>query len=77
MESKIKKVTVYGIMHVILFIRALFLIPHGACKYNPTCTVYAKEALLTMPLYKAIFVIVKRVIRCNPFSKGGYDPVVK
>ena len=62
-------------MHIISFIRMLFLIPHGVCKYQPSCTVYAQEALLNRPLHKAIFLIIKRVIRCNPFSKGGYDPL--
>ena len=77
MENSIKKVIVHIIMHAIVFIRALFLIPHGTCKYHPTCTVYAKEAFLALPFFKAIFVILKRILRCNPFSNGGYDPVVK
>ena len=45
------------------------------CKYIPTCSQYAIEALEKYGTLKGSFLAVKRILRCNPFSKGGYDPV--
>lgn len=47
--------------------------PH--CRYMPTCSEYAKEAIQRYGALKGGFLAVKRLLRCNPFSKGGYDPV--
>lgn len=46
-----------------------------SCKYIPTCSEYAIEALKKYGPFKGSYLTVKRIIRCNPFSKGGYDPV--
>lgn len=48
---------------------------HGCCKYYPTCSSYALEALQKYGPLKGSYLAIKRIIRCNPFSKGGYDPV--
>lgn len=45
------------------------------CKYYPTCSNYAVEAIKTHGAFKGFFLSVWRILRCNPFSKGGYDPV--
>ena len=45
------------------------------CNYIPTCSQYAIEALEKYGALKGSFLAVKRILRCNPFSKGGYDPV--
>jgi len=45
------------------------------CKYTPTCSQYAIEALEKHGLIKGMLLAVWRILRCNPFSKGGYDPV--
>ena len=45
------------------------------CKYRPTCSNYAKECYQKFGFIKASFLTAKRLIKCNPFSKGGYDPV--
>ncbi len=45
------------------------------CKYYPTCSNYAVEALQTHGFFKGTLLAIWRVLRCNPFSKGGYDPV--
>ncbi|WP_297281286.1 membrane protein insertion efficiency factor YidD [uncultured Anaerococcus sp.] len=47
----------------------------GKCKYYPTCSQYAIECFKTYGFFKAFFMSVWRILRCNPFSKGGYDPV--
>ena len=45
------------------------------CKYYPTCSEYMKQAIEKYGAFKGIFLGIKRLIRCNPFSKGGYDPL--
>jgi putative membrane protein insertion efficiency factor len=46
-----------------------------SCKYHPTCSNYAIEAFREHNFFYASWLTVWRVLRCNPFSKGGYDPV--
>lgn len=48
---------------------------HGACKFHPTCSNYAIEAIEKHGAFKGFFLTLWRIIRCNPFSKGGIDPV--
>jgi len=51
--------------------------PHliGSCKFCPTCSEYAIEALTTLGLRRGAWVSAKRLLRCHPFSRGGLDPV--
>lgn len=48
---------------------------HATCKYYPSCSSYAIEAIETHGVLKGSILAVWRILRCNPFSKGGYDPV--
>ena len=45
------------------------------CRYIPTCSEYALEAVEKYGAVKGTFLATKRLLRCNPFHKGGYDPV--
>jgi len=45
------------------------------CRFYPTCSQYAIEAVEKYGALKGGFLAVKRILRCNPFSKGGFDPV--
>ena len=45
------------------------------CKYYPTCSSYGLECYKRFNFFKASFLTLSRIIRCNPWSKGGYDPV--
>jgi putative membrane protein insertion efficiency factor len=47
------------------------------CRFQPTCSHYAKEAFETRSFFIAFGLSTWRVLRCNPLSKGGYDPVPK
>jgi putative membrane protein insertion efficiency factor len=47
----------------------------GACKFHPSCSDYSKSAYENYNFLKATFLTLKRLIRCNPLSKGGYDPL--
>ena len=45
------------------------------CKYSPTCSNYALGCYKKFNFFKASILTFWRILRCNPFSKGGYDPV--
>lgn len=45
------------------------------CIYTPTCSQYAVDAINKYGALKGGFLAIKRIIRCHPFAKGGYDPV--
>lgn len=45
------------------------------CKYYPTCSEYTIQAIEKYGCIKGGYYGVKRIIRCNPFSQGGYDPL--
>ena len=45
------------------------------CRYIPTCSKYAVMAIEKHGPFKGVYLACKRILRCNPFSKGGFDPV--
>lgn len=45
------------------------------CRFYPTCSEYTLEALEKYGVLKGGFMAIKRILRCNPFNEGGYDPV--
>ncbi len=45
------------------------------CRFVPTCSEYALEAIQKYGAAKGGFLAVKRILKCHPFHKGGYDPV--
>ncbi|MBE6067373.1 MAG: membrane protein insertion efficiency factor YidD [Clostridium lundense] len=45
------------------------------CRFYPTCSQYALDAINKYGVLKGSFMSVKRILRCNPFNPGGYDPV--
>lgn len=45
------------------------------CIYIPTCSQYAIDAIEKYGAIKGSFMAIKRILRCHPFHKGGYDPV--
>ena len=45
------------------------------CRFHPTCSRYAIDALNTKTFFQAILLIIKRISKCHPFHNGGYDPV--
>lgn len=48
---------------------------NGSCRYVPTCSQYALEAVEIHGVFKGSLLAIRRILRCNPFFKGGYDPV--
>ena len=47
----------------------------GACRFEPTCSAYAIEAMETHGLRRGMWLALRRVARCHPFSPPGIDPV--
>ena len=45
------------------------------CRYTPTCSQYALEAIRKYGPFKGGYLALRRILRCNPFHPGGYDPV--
>lgn len=50
---------------------------HEHCRFQPTCSNYALEAIERFGVIKGVALSVKRIIKCNPFGPSGYDPVPK
>lgn len=49
----------------------------GSCRFVPTCSQYGIEAFKTHNFFSALGLTIWRILRCNPFVKGGFDPVPK
>ncbi|MEK9646228.1 MAG: membrane protein insertion efficiency factor YidD [Alphaproteobacteria bacterium] len=45
------------------------------CRFHPTCSGYAIEAVRTHGALRGVWLALRRIVRCNPWSAGGYDPV--
>lgn len=46
-----------------------------ACRFTPTCSQYAKEAIIKHGPFKGLWLAIKRISRCHPWGGSGYDPV--
>ena len=64
------------LLKLILFYRRyLSPLKSTKCPYYPSCSQYGLEAVERFGFVKGSFLIIWRILRCNPFSKGGYDPI--
>ena len=45
------------------------------CRFYPTCSEYTKQAIIKYGIFKGLFMGIKRILKCHPFHKGGYDPL--
>ena len=71
-----KKIFLPVILFIILVYQKLLspLTP-PSCKFSPTCSNYAVDAFKKYSLPKAFHLVLIRILKCHPWSKGGYDPV--
>ena len=72
----ISKILIYPLTFIIKVYQNL-ISPHTAqsCRFQPTCSNYALQALKKHGLFKGSFLSFKRIIKCHPWSKGGIDSV--
>ena len=52
-----------------------FMYPQGYCRFHPSCSEYGYQAVAKKGAFKGTAMAVWRVLRCNPWSRGGLDPV--
>ncbi|NBJ91025.1 membrane protein insertion efficiency factor YidD [bacterium 1xD42-62] len=71
-ENNMKKLL---ILLIIFYRKYISPIKHTKCPYFPTCSEYGLEAIEKYGALKGSMLALWRILRCNPFSKGGYDPV--
>lgn len=71
-----KKVLIFILLLPVKFYQ-LFISPmtSSACRFTPTCSEYAAQALKKHGPIKGLFLAIKRILRCNPWGGSGYDPV--
>jgi len=50
-------------------------ITDAVCRFRPTCSEYTYQAVKKYGTVRGLFIGLKRIIRCHPFSRGGYDPI--
>ena len=70
-----KKILIVLIIFFQKFISPIFHFLGINCKYYPTCSEYTKQAIEKYGVIKGCMLGIKRILKCNPFSKGGYDPL--
>jgi putative membrane protein insertion efficiency factor len=60
---------------IVLYRRAISPALPRRCKYEPTCSAYAGQAIREYGILRGLVLAGWRLLRCNPFSHGGFDPV--
>ena len=60
-----------------LYRRAISPLLPARCKYEPTCSAYAAQAIREFGILRGLVLAVWRLLRCNPWSHGGFDPVTE
>jgi len=65
----------YVLIKIIKLYQKIPFKSHSLCKFYPTCSEYAIIALERFGFFKGITLSIKRILKCNPTSIGGYDPV--
>ncbi|MDO4711665.1 MAG: membrane protein insertion efficiency factor YidD [Peptostreptococcaceae bacterium] len=63
------------IMVIRFYQTAISPIKGPTCRFQPTCSGYAIEAIRKYGALKGSYLAVRRILRCHPFNEGGYDPV--
>ena len=65
------------LIKLIMFYQKLPIHTHTLCRFTPTCSEYMIESLEYYGFWHGLWMGLKRIVRCHPFGKYGYDPVIK
>ncbi len=63
------------VMLLAVYKRLISPVLPSACKFHPTCSEYARDAVVRYGAARGSWMALRRLLRCRPFSPGGYDPV--
>ncbi len=77
MRDSIKNIPKRVMLELVVFYRKYIsaLKPYPTCRFYPTCSQYAYEAISKYGAIKGGWMAAKRILKCHPFHPGGYDPV--
>lgn len=76
MQRKISQLLTYPFILLVRFYQvAISPLKPPTCRFNPTCSTYALEALKKYGLLKGGRLVLRRIMRCHPWGGSGYDPV--
>ena len=76
MKDKLRELAILPFTALIRFYQiCISPLKPSCCRFTPTCSQYALEAIEKYGALKGGWMAFKRILRCNPFHKGGYDPV--
>ena len=74
--TKINQILTYPFILIIKFYQSYISPLIGPnCRYTPTCSQYSIISLKKHGIFSGLYLSIKRIIKCNPLFKGGYDPV--
>ncbi|MDH4223324.1 MAG: membrane protein insertion efficiency factor YidD [candidate division Zixibacteria bacterium] len=48
-----------------------------SCRFHPSCSEYSIQAFRSFGIFRGSWISLKRILRCNPFNPGGYDPIIR
>lgn len=71
----IKKLIIFLLKGYQRWISPIFCFLGVHCKFYPSCSNYMMQAIQKYGMIKGVFLGIKRLFRCHPFAKGGYDPL--
>ncbi|WP_159578782.1 membrane protein insertion efficiency factor YidD [Marinoscillum sp. 108] len=72
MKNVIRKLFILPVLFYQYSISPLF---PSTCRYSPTCSNYAKDAIMKHGVFKGIWLAIRRISKCHPWGGSGYDPV--
>lgn len=75
MSPFVKWVRELGVLPIRAYRRWISPLKPPSCRFHPTCSAYASEAILVHGIFRGLGLATWRILRCHPFARGGYDPV--
>ena len=64
-----------GVVLILVYQHTIGRLLPKVCRFEPSCSEYARQAFIRFPFFKALWLSVTRLMKCGPWHPGGYDPV--